>query len=381
MICIEADATALQEKDMALERVEINIKREKKYFRENRNWQGIPGIDCTKGGRFFRCFFSGGTDEGPDNYVAVEISDDRGCTWSEPIAVVDPPGKVRAFDPCLWRTPEGNMMLFWAQSYGGFDGRAGCWYSVCTTPDTDVENWSQPKRIGDGVMLNKPTVLSTGEWALPIALWGHMKSGLNADMQNCLANMYVTDDGGETYQCRGGVDMPGRWFDESMILEHEDGTIRMLIRRKDGIGEAFSDDGGRSWRDIGKFRFGGPNSRFHIRKLHSGNILLINHWSPTNTFDTPRGDDPDYMARNHLAAFLSCDDGVTWSAPLLLDERELVSYPDAVETPEDKIYIIYDRDRNVQKELLMACITEEDILAGQLVSEGSYLKKVISKLE
>ena len=35
------------------------------------------------------------------------------------------------------------------------------------------------------------------------------------------------------------------------------------------------------------------------------------------------------MARNNLAAFLSVDDGKTWSAPLLLDERELVSYPDA----------------------------------------------------
>ena len=99
----------------------------------------------------------------------------------------------------------------------------------------------------------------------------------------------------------------------------------MLTRRKDGIGEAFSHDGGRTWGKIGKFCLGGPNSRFHIRKLHSGHILLINHWSPDNRFDTPRGDDPDYMARNNLAAFLSVDDGKTWSAPLLLDERELVS--------------------------------------------------------
>ena len=86
---------------------------------------------------------------------------------------------------------------------------------------------------------------------------------------------------------RGGVDMPNRWFDESMILEKNDGTLQMLTRRKDGIGEAFSHDGGRTWGDIGKFCLGGPNSRFHIRKLHSGHILLINHWSPDNRFDTP----------------------------------------------------------------------------------------------
>ena len=229
-------------------------------------------------------------------------------------------------------------------------------------------------------MLNKPTVLSTGEWALPIALWGHMKSELNPNQQDCLAKMYVTGDGGKTFAYRGGVNMENRWFDESMIIEKNDGTLQILVRRKDGIGEAFSDDGGRTWGRIGKFRFSGPNSRFHIRKLHSGNILFINHWSPDNRFDTPRGDDPDYMARNNLAAFLSRDDGETWSGPLLLDERELVSYPDAVQTPDDKIYIIYDRERNVEKELLLACIKEDDILQGKIVSGGSYLKKVISKL-
>ena len=87
------------------------------------------------------------------------------------------------------------------------------------------------------------------------------------------------------------------------------------------------------------------------------------------------------MARNNLAAFLSTDDGETWSGPLLLDERELVSYPDAVQTPDDQIYIIYDRERNVEKELLLARITEEDILQGRFVSDGSFTKRVISKLD
>ena len=380
MICLEANEKTLREKDRALIPVPVNVNPGETYARKNRQWQGIPGIERTPGGRFWRCFFSGGNDEGPDNYVAVEISDDNGETWSEPIAVVDPQGDVRAFDPCLWRTPDGELLLFWAQSYGGFDGRAGCWVSVCAAPDDMPVVWTEPRRIADGVMLNKPTVLSTGEWALPIALWGHMKSELNPNQQDCLAKMYVTGDGGKTFAYRGGVNMENRWFDESMIIEKNDGTLQILVRRKDGIGEAFSDDGGRTWGRIGKFRFSGPNSRFHIRKLQSGNILFINHWSPDNRFDTPRGDDPDYMARNNLAAFLSRDDGETWSGPLLLDERELVSYPDAVQTPDDKIYIIYDRERNVEKELLLACIKEDDILQGKIVSGGSYLKKVISKL-
>lgn len=168
--------------------------------------------------------FSGGNDEGPDNYVAVEISDDACDTWSEPIVVIDPPGNVRAFDPCLWRTPSNELFLFWAQSYGGFDGRAGCWYSVCREPDEAPNVWTEPIRIADGVMLNKPTVLMNGEWALPITLWGHVKSSLNPNVPNCLAKMYVSSDQGKTFEYRGGVDMPNRWFDESMILE------KMMVR-------------------------------------------------------------------------------------------------------------------------------------------------------
>ena len=247
MISLEANEKTLREKDMALQPVPLNTTPDETYFRKSRLWQGIPGIERTYGGRFWRCFFSGGNDEGPDNYVAVEISDDACDTWSEPIVVIDPPGNVRAFDPCLWRTPSNELFLFWAQSYGGFDGRAGCWYSVCRDPDEVPNVWTEPRRIADGVMLNKPTVLMNGEWALPITLWGHVKSSLNPNVPNCLAKMYVSSDQGKTFEYRGGVDMPNRWFDESMILEKNDGTLQMLTRRKDGIGEAFSHDGGRTW--------------------------------------------------------------------------------------------------------------------------------------
>jgi hypothetical protein len=75
----------------------------------------------------------------------------------------------------------------------------------------------------------------------------------------------------------------------------------------------------------------------------------------------------------------------------LLDERESVSYPDAFEAEDGYIYIIYDRKRGCNKEnlkeayanareILTARIREEDILAGKLVCEGSYLRQVVSKL-
>lgn len=106
-------------------------------------------------------------------------------------------------------------------------------------------------------------------------------------------------------------------------------------------------------------------------------MLLINHYQ--------------FHGRNNLTALLSEDDGRTYPYTLLLDPRNEVSYPDAVEAEDGSIYIIYDRERGAFKqsikqacacarEIRMAKITEADILQGKLVSEGSYLQRVVNKL-
>ena len=63
------------------------------------------------------------------------------------------------------------MWLFWAQSYDWWDGRSGVWSIV--TEDSGDENpqWSAPRRLADGIMMNKPTVLTTGEWLMPASVW------------------------------------------------------------------------------------------------------------------------------------------------------------------------------------------------------------------
>ena len=83
--------------------------------------------------------------------------------------------------------------------------------------------------------------------------------------------------------------------------------------------------------------------------------------------------------RRNLKAMLSDDDGKTWKGFLLLDEREEVSYPDVTWDAEGNLYIVYDRGRYTDREILLARVTEADILAGALVTDGSYLKKVINK--
>jgi hypothetical protein len=72
-------------------------------------------------------------------------------------------------------------------------------------------------------------------------------------------------------------------------------------------------------------------------------------------------------------------DGKTWKGGLMLDEREGISYPDGFQAPDGTIYISYDRNRAADGEILLARFTEQDVLAGRLVSPRSELRMLISR--
>ena len=343
---------------------------------KERKWQGIPGIEKTKNGTFWITFYSGGEKEDTNNYILVGRSRDA-INWETPCLVIDPPGKVRAFDPCLWIDPLGRLNLYWSQSWGWFDGKAGVFYITCKNPDAERPVWSKPKRFADGVMLNKPTALTTGEWIYPVARWNGKACFFNDDWKvnskdetvteenkSCI---YISKDYGKSIQYQGSAEVPNRTFDEHMVVEKEDRTLWMLVRTKEGIGQSFSHDKGKIWTNGKDTEIKGPNSRFFIRRLNSGNLLMIYHHN--------------FTGRNNLTARVSGNDGITWRGGLLLDERTDVSYPDAVQDESGLIYVIYDRERYKAKEILMARFTEKDILEGKCISEDAKLKIIVDKLD
>ncbi|MBR4960625.1 MAG: hypothetical protein IKY52_07000 [Clostridia bacterium] len=63
----------------------------------------------------------------------------------------------------------------------------------------------------------------------------------------------------------------------------------------------------------------------------------------------------------------------------MIDERADVSYPDVTEGDGGQIYIAYDWKRYQEKELYLAVVTEEDILAGKIVKETSELRRLVNK--
>ena len=103
----------------------------------------------------------------------------------------------------------------------------------------------------------------------------------------------------------------------------------MLVRTLYGIWESITTDRGYSWKPLTPWKIQHPTARFFISRLSSGNLLLVKH-GPLSV----------RTGRSHLIAFVSGDDGDTWSGGLLLDERPGVSYPDGQQAADGSINII-----------------------------------------
>lgn len=359
-----------------------------KYQDSHRKWQGIASIERTPHGRLYANWYTGMETETGGNFVVVSTSDDEGDHWrSVEIVVEHNDPEVRCYDPCLWTDPHGRLWLTWSQSRGFFDGRAGVWAAISENPDDETPTWSAPRRIGNGIMMNKPIVTTEGEWLFPCAIWSdHPPTEEHPEVEaERYSNVYVSTDEGQTFSYRGGADVPNRQFDEHMIVEKRDGTLWMLVRCYDGIGEAFSTDGGHTWSQERKSHIEGPCSRFHIRRLKSGRLLLINHHGYGESLSREeieaQGNVKVWKGRSHLTALLSEDDGATWPYTLLLDERDDVSYPDATEGEDGRLYVIYDWQRMTERKIYMARFTERDILLGELADENSRLQMLVNVAE
>ena len=321
--------------------------------------QGVPGIERTARGRLW--VIHGRDVESPRNYQVLIRSDSDGRRWSSPKLMILPQEGVRAMSAAIWIDPTGRMWVFWGQSFGQQDGRYGIWAVTTDDPDAETPPWSEPRRLGDGIMLNKPTVLSNGDWLFTSSVW-------KADHS---IKVYATTDQGKTFHLRGTANVlppETRGPDEPMIVERRDGSLWMLVRRR-GIAETVSYDSGKTWSPVKQTSLPHPTARFFLRRLNSGALLLVKH-----------GPLDERTRREKLTAFVSDDDGKTWRGGLMLDERENVTYPDGVQAPDGTIRIVYDHNRTPNGEVLMATFTEEDARSGKPVSDHVQLRGEVARL-
>jgi hypothetical protein len=382
--------------DLALQPPQVLTELGPDQIKSSRGAQGVPAIERSAGGRLWAAWYAGKGKRGvesPFSYVVLATSADDGTTWREKL-VLQSSLRVHTYDPCLWVDPQQRLWLFWAQSAGLQDGRMGVWAMVTSQPDAESPTWTTARRIANGVMLNKPTVLKNGHWLLCAGLWRDSTNVPNIALKpEVLApyteemlqhdlgeergsNVYRSTDQGKTFERIGQVRVPGTRVDEHMIVQRRDGSLWMLLRNTGGIAQSVSTDGGRTWSAGELYLKGGKfaSKRFFIRRLQSGALLLVRNDAPTS-------------GRSHLTAFVSDDEGLSWQGGLLLDERES-SYPDGVQTEDGTIYVIYDHQRyTLNREgkegvgsVVMATFGEADVRAGRKVTDKARLRVVISQL-
>jgi hypothetical protein len=345
----------------------LNTDPGPKYWPRMRMWQGIPSIERTAKGRLWATWYAGPLSEGSGgNHALLVTSGDDGQTWSHPVAVYDPTTFFDGStgDPNLWLDPQGRLwwFVFRILKVKHPDGIRSRWGFCCENPNDPWPKWNAPVFAGFGIGLNKPTVLSNGDWLRPIDNNAESKQGTRTQF-------YVSHDQGRSFSLLSKLPIKDVSFAEHMAVERKDGSLLMMARTSYGIAQAESLDHGASWVNERPFtRDFGVNTRFFLRKLKSGARLLVIN-------DVPRG-------RNKLTALLSEDDGRTWPHKLLLDERERVSYPDGTEGRDGFLYVTYDRGRyeKDEQEILFAKFSEADIKAGRVVTEGSRLKQLINRL-
>lgn len=348
------------------------------------------GMALTKGGRLYATWFAGG--DSAKAYMVGTWSDDCGRTWKGTKFVVgqkDPILTVGAFEAQaakvyrsvlignIWSAPDGTLRLYAYHAVSMFSGRGTLWEFICRDPDADEPVWESPRFLAYGGHHNKPIVLRDGTWLLPNDF---EQIGRGTDYPE-FANRYgcgflASTDEGRTWLPRGSVRPEGTsHFAEHMAVELADGTIRQLMRTGLGLMQSESKDGGLSWSKPCKpANLTQVIARFGFLRLDNGHLVFVKNG--------PAPDKVNGNRREKLTAFLSEDEGRTWTGGLELDGRDRVAYPDIFQAADGSIYVSYDHNRwgnrNGQRdELLFAKFTEADIRAGRLVSEGSSLRNVI----
>lgn len=327
---------------------------------EIRMWKfAMNGGACgTRGGRLWRVWMAG--EDGPEAYVVGARSDDLGKTWSEPLFVVD--GHFKG-DWChglalqrsnlfanLWTDPYGKMHLFLCQMTQIYDGRLSLWEFVCDDPDAKEIVWSEARYLWHGMPHNKPTVLKNGAWLLPVTLERDV-NGLWPDLPRGCGALISKDEGGTWMP--GGFARPegtDHWCEHAFV-ELSDGRIKMVLRTGKGPMESYSADGGLTWSKpvstSGWFR--NPVARFQFMKLRSGCWLLVKNGDDRLSYDDNYG--LSGSGRNKLKAYFSSDEGKTWGAPVVLDLRDSVAYPDACELADGSVYVSWEFDRRGRAEI------------------------------
>lgn len=323
-----------------------------RFLKTSRKWQGVPTIGKDVLGNLYAAWITGGNGEGDENYLTISLSKDRGRSWSHDklIFYVNPQDSTKLMDPCFSNDKYGNLYMTWGKHVKKKKTNewAVSWYSKLNLSTGDTIKYSAPRKIAEGIMINKPfySVISD-QVVFPIARWYEGNPELHQPF------IYKANYGVNSltnFTKVGAIPLKKNimTIHEPMVVQLKDSTYLAMVRTLDGIYYSKSKDGD-TWNNGEKFTDLGATTvaRFHLAKLKSGRLILIFNNS---------------LTRSNMTVCLSDDDGKTWPYRMVLDPGNNVSYPDMIETDAGTLNIIYDYSRSPVGTINFVTLKEEDII-------------------
>lgn len=380
----------------------INYEGQKPYHRHRINlrvFQGCPQVEISEGGRLWATWFGSNVqaERAPfheDQFSVIATSADDGKTWKE-VFVFDPSTLLGggASDPMLWKDPKGNIRFIGLRNidFKGQDEFAtSAWEFTMLDPENEHTDWTAPRLLGNKNMsVMKPLIFPDG------SIMRSMDDFKLVGVRDKVRIRFLKEDfdGNPVFVSEFPVDNDAV-FAEQMPIIRKDGSLFTFYRARKGQKFAESFDGGKTWKLVGYYPMQfSINTKCILKTLPSGRVLLVandvqmkadggkSYYCYTDDNGQERKLEGQQTARTRMTAFLSEDDGKTFTQKVLLCDDGEISYPSATLGNDGSIYIVYDQGRGVigQHTIFLSKITEADIMAGKIVTGESFLNRIVSR--
>ncbi len=380
----------------------VNYEGQKPYHKHRINlriFQGCPQVEISAGGRLWVTWFGSNVqaERAPyhnDQFSVIATSADGGKTWKE-VFVFDPSELLGggASDPLLWKDPQGNIRFIGHRNIdfqGKDDFASSAWEFTMLDPEDEHTAWSSPRLLGNkNISVMKPLIFPDG------TIMRSMDDFRLVGRPDQERIRFLKEDiGGKPIFVSALPVDNDAVFAEQMPIIRKDGSLFTFYRARKGQKFAESFDGGKSWKLGGYYPMQfSINTKCILKTLPSGRVLLVANdvqmkdkdgkrvYYYTDESGMQRELVKNKTSRTRMTAYLSDDDGKTFTHKILLCDDGQISYPSATLSQDGSIYIVYDQGRGVigQHTIFLSKITEADILAGELVNDESFLNNIVSR--
>ena len=308
--------------------------------------------------------------------TAVRTSADEGVTWSGAHLLSEGSGTGIAGNAGqIFMTAGGVVIVTWRDERElnwddeagepGPDDHGDIW---AVRSLDDGKTWIDRQRIFEGIAGHPPINLvqtRDGRVVVPIQFV------LRNPGRHAICTCSSTDDGA-SWSASNIIDVGGHGHHdggfEPTLVELRDGRLWMLIRTNlDRFWEAWSDDGGRYWRELRPTAIDASTSPGYLSRLASGRLVLVwNRLYPEGEDSFSRRSKPYSEVeaswhREELSISFSEDEGQTWRKPHVIarEKDAWIAYPYLFEPSPGLLWVTTGQGN------LQASAREQDLVAPE----------------